>query len=133
MEIEGIIISDLGVTEGVSKAGRNWKKKEYVLETAGVYPRKVKFTVFGDKADTLTFKVGTSYQVSVDAESREFNGRWYTDLTAYASHEIQAGQSAAQQAPMGASEPAPAFGQPASPMSPDPLGMGSDNTDDLPF
>lgn len=43
MEITGKIIIDLQEQSGVSKAGNNWKKHEYVLETQETYPRKVKF------------------------------------------------------------------------------------------
>ncbi len=85
MEIDGKIILDLGMQQGQSKAGRDWKKKEWVLETFGQYPRKVKFHIFGDKADTIQLEVGNSYTLSVDLESREFNGRWYTDVSCYAA------------------------------------------------
>ncbi len=84
MEIDGKIILDLGMQSGISKAGNQWKKKEWVLETFGQYPRKVKFHVFGDKADTMNIEVGNSYTLSVDVESREFNDRWYTDISCYA-------------------------------------------------
>ena len=48
MEIKGTIIAALPETSGVSKAGNQWKKKEYVLEnTDSQYPRKVAFTCFG--------------------------------------------------------------------------------------
>ena len=73
MELDGKIILDLGMQTGTSKAGREWKKREWVLETFGQYPKKVKFHVFGDKADTIGIEVGNSYTLSVDAESREFN------------------------------------------------------------
>ena len=43
MEIEGKIIRDLPLQEGVSRAGNPWKKKEWVLETFGQYPRQVCF------------------------------------------------------------------------------------------
>ncbi|MCM1489593.1 MAG: DUF3127 domain-containing protein [Muribaculum sp.] len=85
MELDGKIILDLGMQQGTSKAGREWKKREWVLETFGQYPRKVKFHVFGDKADTIGIEVGNSYTLSVDAESREFNDRWYTDISCYAA------------------------------------------------
>lgn len=85
MEIEGKIILDLGLQSGVSKAGNQWKKKEFVLETFGQYPRKVKFTVFGDRVDTMDIQAGNSYTLSVDIESREFNERWYTDVNCYAA------------------------------------------------
>lgn len=83
MEIEGKIIQELPMQSGVSKAGNPWKKREWVLETFGSYPRKVKFHVFGDRGDTMNIEVGNSYTLSFDLESREFNGRWYTDVSVY--------------------------------------------------
>ena len=95
MEIEGKIILDIPMIEGVSKAGNSWRKKEWVLETFGQYPKKVMFNVFGDRVSTLNFQLGHSYAVSVDIESREFNGRWYTDVRAYAARELTEGQGPA--------------------------------------
>lgn len=83
MEIEGKIIQELPMQSGTSKAGNPWKKREWVLETFGTYPRKVKFHVFGDRSDTIGIEVGNSYSLSFDLESREFNGRWYTDVSVY--------------------------------------------------
>ena len=95
MEIEGKIILDLPEEGGTSKAGNLWRKKSWVLETFGQYPRKVKFDLFGDRIDQVRLEAGKSYKVSVDAESREFNGRWYTDLRAYAAQEMGAPPDAA--------------------------------------
>ena len=51
MEITGkIIASPASAVGGVSKAGNEWKKQEYVLETHDQYPKKVCFQIFG--ADT---------------------------------------------------------------------------------
>lgn len=153
MEIEGRIIEDIPMMEGVSKAGKPWKKKEWVLETFGQYPRKVKFTLFGDRADSVHIENGKIYAVSIDIESRLFNDRWYTDVNAYAAREIagpgmgvsqpQYGAAPTQQAPygapaapaagpFGAPTPAPGFGAPLPPPAAPDFGSASD-TDDLPF
>lgn len=85
-----MIIRDLGEFSGISARTNNpWKKHEWLMETTGQYPRKVKFTVFGDRTNTVTFECGKSYVVQVDVESREYNERWYTDLTAYAARPIE--------------------------------------------
>ena len=44
MEVKGKIIVALPEQAGVSKAGNNWKKKEYVLETQETYPKKIHFS-----------------------------------------------------------------------------------------
>lgn len=139
MEIEGKIILDLPEEGGTSKAGNLWRKKSWVLETFGQYPRKVKFDLFGDRIDSIRLEAGKVYKVSVDAESREFNGRWYTDLRAFAAQEIGAPQmqqaapatqfSAAPAAPTQQSVPADPFASTAQPTDP----FASGDTDDLPF
>lgn len=53
------------------------------LETDGQYPKKICFLVWSDKIDELAIKQGENLVVSVDIESREFNGRWYTDVKAW--------------------------------------------------
>ena len=38
---------------------------------------------WGDKIDQFNIKQGEMVEVSVDLESREYNGRWYTDVKAW--------------------------------------------------
>lgn len=83
MDIKGKIIQKLDLQSGTSKAGNAWKKQEYVLETLDSYPRKVKFDFFGDRADQYPLEVGDVITLSYDIESREFNGRWYTDIRGF--------------------------------------------------
>ncbi len=82
MEINGKIIELLEVKSGESANG-TWRKQEYILETEGQYPKKVCFMVWGDKIDEFGIKQGDNLVVSIDLESREFNGRWYTDVKAW--------------------------------------------------
>jgi len=134
MEIKGRIIQVLPLQQGTSKAGNPWKKQEYVLETQDNYPRKVKFDFFGDRADQYRLNVGDDVVVSFDLESREFNGRWYTDVRAWKSESAAAAaqQSASSQQAIGA-EPAAPFGIGAQDV-PTFNGIPAANeTDDLPF
>ena len=82
MEISGKIIELLPEKSGQSANG-SWRKQEYILETDGQYPKKVCFMVWGDKIDEFDIKQGENHTVSVDLESREYNGRWYTDVKAW--------------------------------------------------
>ncbi len=82
MEINGKIIELLEEKSGQSANG-TWRKQEYILETESQYPKKVCFMAWGDKIDEFAIKVGESLVVSVDLESREYNGRWYTDVKAW--------------------------------------------------
>lgn len=133
MEVNGKIIEVCPIQEGTSKAGNPWKKRLYVLETQDNYPKKVAFTVFGsERVDQYNDKImaGMNVRVSFDLESREFNGRWYTDATAWRIE--VAGEGTAQGAaptnipPMDNS----GFGNGAFP--PPPAGPAN-SLDDLPF
>ena len=81
MELKGTIIVALPEVSGTCKAGNAWKKREYVLEnTEGTFPRNVAFTCFGANADSIILNVGDKVTISFDLESREYNGRWYTEV-----------------------------------------------------
>ena len=82
LNISGIVLSILPLQSGTSKAGNQWQKQDFILETGGKYPRKVCIYLFGDNVEKFPLQVGQSVTASVDIESREFNARWYTDVRA---------------------------------------------------
>ncbi len=140
MDIKGKIIQKMEPVGGISKAGNQWKKQEYVLETLDSYPKKVKFDFFGDRADQYPLEVGDVITLSYDIESREFNGRWYTDIRGFKAMKEDPNMAGATPAPYnpapGAPAPAPAPTDGMAAPAPAPMdatfdqgGMG----DDLPF
>ena len=82
MEIKGKIIEVLPEKSGQSANGE-WRKQEYVLETDAQYKKKVCFMAWGDKVNQFNIKKDENVEVSIDVESREYNGRWYTDVKAW--------------------------------------------------
>lgn len=82
MELTGKIIAILPEKSGTSARGP-WRKQEYVIELPGDYPKKVCFMVWGDRIDEFAIQEGQELTVSIDLESREYNGRWYTDVKAW--------------------------------------------------
>ena len=83
MEISGKLLQLLPPQTGQGKNG-TWKKQEFIIETGDTYPKKVCLAIWGDKIDIGKVGIGSMVTISFDAESREYNGRWYTDLKAYA-------------------------------------------------
>jgi hypothetical protein len=85
MEIKGKIVQVFDKVTGTSKTGNTWAKQEFLLEYGNQqYPKKFIFHLWGDKIDQFNLQAGEEVQLSVDLESREFNGRWYTDARAWA-------------------------------------------------
>lgn len=124
MNISGKVVQVLPIQSGTSKAGNPWQKQEFVLEQGGQYPRKVCISLFGDNVAKIP-QVGQDVMVSVDIDSREFNGRWYTEIKAW--NIVQTGAQPAAPAPQQvATAPADA---PAQPQPAPQAGVA----DDLPF
>lgn len=80
MEISGKIIKKLDAVTGNSARGE-WKKQEFIIETEDKYPKQVCISAWAEKVDELArFNINDKVKLSLNAESREYNGRWYTDL-----------------------------------------------------
>ena len=112
--IKGKVIFVGTPVQGTSKAGKPWSKQEFAIETEGQYPKKVAFGVMNGK---FSMNMGDIVEIEVDAQSREYQGRWYTELTAWRCNNLGTQQQNAQQpvyqqqAPVGYQ--APAYPQPA--------------------
>lgn len=110
-EIEGTLIQKLAVQSGKSARG-DWAKQDFVIEyQEGNFPTKACFNVWGaDKVKELEqFQIGDKIKLSFNVSSREYNGKWYTDLRAWRIS--KAGAPAAgnyAQAPSGYQQSAPA-------------------------
>ena len=96
MEISGKIIAVLPIATGQGKNG-TWRSQDYVLETADQYPKKVCFNLFGDKIDQFPIAIDDQVNVSFDIESKEYNGRWFTNIRAWKVDNNSAVQTATTQ------------------------------------
>jgi hypothetical protein len=82
MQITAKIIQLLPLQTGTSKNGE-WKKQEIIVETDSQFPKKICLSVWGDKIKDDILQVGAKLQFSLEIESREYNGKWYTDIKAW--------------------------------------------------
>ncbi|MCU0444746.1 MAG: DUF3127 domain-containing protein [Microscillaceae bacterium] len=131
LEITGQLFEILSEQSGTGKNGI-WRKQEFVIDTtAEQYPKKVCFTVWGDRINQLSsFNIGDNLKVSFDVESRPYQGKWYTDLKAW-KIENTTGNAAAS-----ASSTAKPAAKPAEAFASDPFPqdlISQESTDDLPF
>ena len=82
MELTAKLIQLLPLQTGSGKNGQ-WKKQDIIVETDGNYPKKVCISIWGDKINESILKIGSQLSISFDVESREYNGKWYTDVKAW--------------------------------------------------
>ena len=116
MDVKGRVIQLLQEQTGAGKKGP-WRKQEFIVETQSQYPKKVCLSRWGDKSQQFNLSVGDQVSVSVDLESREYNGRWYTEARAWKLEKQGNG---------GGYAPPPAYDSFDAPGS-------SQSSDDLPF
>ncbi|MDP4262732.1 MAG: DUF3127 domain-containing protein [Bacteroidota bacterium] len=81
MQLIAKLVQVLPLQTGTGKNGQ-WKKQDIIVETDGTYPKKICVSIWGDKINESVLKIGNSLKIDFDVESREFNGRWYTDVKA---------------------------------------------------
>lgn len=82
LKVTGEVKQILKPESGTSKAGKEWNKQDFVIETEDQYPKLNAFTLFGEKV-SLCPKVGENVEVFFNFESREYNGRWFHNITAW--------------------------------------------------
>lgn len=83
-QLTGTVKQILPTEKGISKAGKEWQKNAIVLTTQGEYPKDVSFTGMGTIVPLIeNMRVGQMITVHYNLESREYNGKWYTDAKAW--------------------------------------------------
>ncbi|MBR2026927.1 MAG: DUF3127 domain-containing protein [Alistipes sp.] len=130
---EGLVSTVLPAQTGTSARGE-WHSQNVVFEMQNnsPYTRKVSVKFFNKRDEVARLVVGAAYNVTFDIESREYNGRWYTDVIA---RRIE---------PKGATQPqyseplptpaAPTAAPAAAPMpTEEPAMTAAQVVDDLPF
>ncbi|HUG40706.1 MAG TPA: DUF3127 domain-containing protein [Longimicrobiales bacterium] len=92
--LTGKVTQILDEQSGTGKNGP-WRKQEFILETEGKYAKPVCIAQWGDDIDSFAVQEGERLTAHVDIQSREYNGRWYTDVKAWrVTRDAAAGQDA---------------------------------------
>mgnify|MGYP001197114639 FL=1 len=117
MNFQANLIKTLEVQKGQGSNGE-WRKQTIVFETDGMYPKQIAVDMWNDKVDEVkNFKIGSKYDVHINIESREYNGRYFTNIRAWKIDEV--GQFNSQNSSESATPP--------------PVEFNNNDDDDLPF
>ena len=95
-----------------------WKKQDIIVETHEQFPKKVCISIWGDRLQGVELVIGQPYTIDINLESREYNGKWYTDVKAWRIATMVGGQT-----------------PPTNPAGPKdlPTDLQEGNDDDFPF
>jgi hypothetical protein len=92
---EGRVTEIFDTQSGVGKNGKEWFKRQVVIETETRYPTLIAFTAWGDLCDQAYFKIGAKIEVSFDVSSREYQGKYYSDIKAIGFKPLESGRNPA--------------------------------------
>ena len=84
MEIKGKVIVVSPIEVGTSNA-KEWSKQNIVIEEIDTtYPKKIALQSFGKIVETTkNFKIGQVITAHINIESREYNSKWYTNVSVW--------------------------------------------------
>jgi hypothetical protein len=81
MEVQGTLKQILPIESGESKSGKTWQKQTIIIETADAYPKQIAVEVSEKALSRLQdYSEGMTITCSINIESREYNGRWFTSV-----------------------------------------------------
>lgn len=127
MEFEGTVYRIMPITKGTSARG-DWQRQDVIFDYSdgGNFTRKMCVTFFNRPDDVAKLREGARYQVSVNIDAREYNGRWFTDIRAWRLQPVVEQETAPQAAPTMPDLP-PLTAEPTYAAAP------AQEVDDLPF
>ena len=134
MEIIGKVVRLGNLTEGTSARGP-WRKQELIIETEEQYPRTVCLICWTNQIDEIQkFAPGQTIKAQIELSSREFNGKWYTDVRVWRFDPVGA-TTAPAAAPAQPAQQQPVMHQtpPATAPTTEYFPPAEDSVDDLPF
>ena len=84
MKITGKLTKVLKKQTGVSKAGKEWQKQSFVLDTGADFNNEICIDCFGDKIELIkNLREGAEIEVKINLSSKEFKGRYYHNNSAW--------------------------------------------------
>ena len=110
MDFEGKVLEILPAVTGQSARG-TWERQTVVFEQPNKqYGKEIAVTFMNKGQEVANLRVGESYLVSFDIESRNYQGKWYTDVRAWRVQPVQAAAAApAPNMPPFMEEPQPSY------------------------
>ena len=133
MEIIGKVVRLGNLTEGTSARGP-WRKQDLIIETEEQYPRTICLTCWTNQIDEIQkFAPGQTIKAQIEISSREFNGKWYTDVRVWRFDPVGATVAPAAAPAQPVQQPMMHQTPPAAAPAQDFYPPTEDSTDDLPF
>jgi hypothetical protein len=84
MKIKGKFKKLLKLESGVSKAGKEWKKQSFILDTLNEYNPDLCIDTFGERLnDIQNIEEDSLVECDINISSREWNKKWFTSASLF--------------------------------------------------
>lgn len=83
MEIKAQFVKALPEKTGQGKNGA-WVSQDFIISTGGQYPKEVCMSLFNKSELIAGLRPGDMITCKFDPESKEYNGRYFTNLRCFA-------------------------------------------------
>lgn len=120
MQFKGQLVAKISEREGDSQNG-HWRIAQFLLQEVSSWPRKLVVDVSDDhnrRIESFDARIGQNVTVNWDIDAREYNGRWFNSVRAYAISDFEEptrtapAPAPAQAAPAQTTSAEPVFGEP---------------------
>jgi hypothetical protein len=105
LKIKGKIIDVPEMITGTKNNGEQWARQDVIIETEGQYPKKICIQLWNSVIDKQPIRIGVSYEFSINIESKEFNEKWFTNVTAWSVRSLTGNVPQQTQRPQSAPQP----------------------------
>jgi len=97
LDIVGKLLQKLDMQSGDGAFG-SWRRQDAIIETIEQYPKKICISFWNEKISDLDkLNLGETLTASVNIESRENNGKWYTSVRVWRLQQPETNVNANQQ------------------------------------
>lgn len=93
LELDGKVMLVSPIETRTSKDGYTWRRQMFVI-TVGAYEKKVCIWIKKSQLiDELNIQEGDFVNIKVNPESREYEGKWFTELIAWRGKIVKRGNT----------------------------------------
>ncbi len=84
MKIQGKLHQILDMQSGIAKNGNEWQKQPILIDTEAKFNNIIAVDLFGDTIEKIqNLQIGAFVEVKLNISSKEHNGRYYTNVSAW--------------------------------------------------
>ena len=101
LELTGKLVTSLPAESGQGAKGP-WTKQSFIIETIEQYPKKVCIIAWNENVKRVAdINPESTVKAAINIESREYNGKWYTDIRLWKIEVVSGSNAPQMDAPSG--------------------------------